>query len=282
VTIPSTPRGRRESGQAAVEAALTLPLVVFMMLGTLQLFMLMQARLMAQYAAYQAARVGSITNGRCDAMTDAAILTLIPTFAAYLGAQSHMVGTPGQQLGAAFNQYKSTGTHGNNQYGLYKTAGSPGTWGADAIVWLAREHPNFAAGDNPVLAQQQFDLPIVAPAVPIHMEVKLVYWAPLQIPFADWVFSRLALAQMGILAYTGRDSPLQANQQANWTASGGTWIAAGNTETQIATQLQARVLNNHYAFPIVVTYAVRLMSPADLSDYPPYQTQNCGTTPANI
>jgi Flp pilus assembly protein TadG len=49
------PRRRRDSGQSAVETALVLPLVTFMILGTLQLFMLLQAKLMAQYAVYQAA-----------------------------------------------------------------------------------------------------------------------------------------------------------------------------------------------------------------------------------
>ena len=43
MTVPAN----RERGQAAVEAALTLPLTVFLILGALQLFMLIQARIMA-------------------------------------------------------------------------------------------------------------------------------------------------------------------------------------------------------------------------------------------
>ena len=35
---------RAESGQAAVESALTLPLAVFLILGSLQLFLMLQAR----------------------------------------------------------------------------------------------------------------------------------------------------------------------------------------------------------------------------------------------
>jgi hypothetical protein len=272
----SSPGGRRESGQAAIESALSLPLVMFLILGTIQLFMLMQARLMAQYAAYQAARVGSTTEAHCDAMVDASVLSLLPTFASYLGAQSSYGGSPGQRLGAAFNAYKSTGPHGLTSYGGYKTSGSPGAWGPDEIVWIAREHPDFALGDSPVIAQQQFDNPIVAPATPVHLELKLVYWAPLQIPFADWVFSRMALAQMGILSYTATASPIQINQQANWTAGGG-WLNGS-----IASELKRRVLIQHYAFPIVVTYAMRMMSPVDLRDFPPFQTQNCGNTPAGI
>ncbi len=50
----------RESGQALVEAALTLPLTVFLILGTLQLFLLLQARTLTEYAAFLAVRKGSV------------------------------------------------------------------------------------------------------------------------------------------------------------------------------------------------------------------------------
>ena len=53
---------RRDSGQALVESALTLPLLVFMVLGTLQLFMMLHARIMTQYAAYKAVRAGSLVS----------------------------------------------------------------------------------------------------------------------------------------------------------------------------------------------------------------------------
>ena len=86
-----------QSGQAAVESALTLPMMVFLVLGTMQLFMLLQAKAMAQYAVFQAARVGSVTNGRCDVMTHAAVLALIPTIRSFLGPTS--AGTPGEKLG---------------------------------------------------------------------------------------------------------------------------------------------------------------------------------------
>jgi Flp pilus assembly protein TadG len=38
---------KRDSGQAAVESAITLPLVIFMVLGSLQLFAVMQSRILA-------------------------------------------------------------------------------------------------------------------------------------------------------------------------------------------------------------------------------------------
>src|SRR5687767_15741362 len=71
-----------ESGQAAVETALTMPMVLFVLLGTLQLFMMLQARLMAEYAAYRAVRAGSTHQGDCRAMLQAAIGALLPTITA--------------------------------------------------------------------------------------------------------------------------------------------------------------------------------------------------------
>src|SRR5207244_3103185 len=73
-------RMRRARGQAAVETALTLPLFLFMILGTLQLFLMLQARLMAEHAVFAATRTGALSSGRCTRMKHAALLTLLPTF----------------------------------------------------------------------------------------------------------------------------------------------------------------------------------------------------------
>src|SRR5205814_5690456 len=70
----------QQSGQAAVETALTLPLLLFLVLGTLQLFLMFQARLMTEYAAYRAVREGSVSQGNCKRMLQAALVTLLPTF----------------------------------------------------------------------------------------------------------------------------------------------------------------------------------------------------------
>src|SRR5882762_470367 len=72
----------REAGQAAVEAALTLPLAVFLMLGTLQLFLLLQARIIAQHAVYKAVRAGSLNSGDCVPMQQAAVAVLLPSITA--------------------------------------------------------------------------------------------------------------------------------------------------------------------------------------------------------
>lgn len=69
----------RDRGQAAVEAALTLPLFMFVLLGTLQLALMHQARLLTKYAAYKAVRVGAMTSADMAKMERAALAVLVPT-----------------------------------------------------------------------------------------------------------------------------------------------------------------------------------------------------------
>ncbi len=70
---------RLKRGQTAIEAALVMPLMVFFTLGLVQLTMLQQARLMTEYATYQAARAGIVWNGSNERMHDAAVMALLPT-----------------------------------------------------------------------------------------------------------------------------------------------------------------------------------------------------------
>ncbi|WP_224360339.1 TadE family protein [Hyalangium versicolor] len=76
--LVSQRRGRNEAGQVAVEAALVMPLFVFFILGILQMGLTAQARVMAKYAAYRAARVGAMNNADPSAIEAAAILHLLP------------------------------------------------------------------------------------------------------------------------------------------------------------------------------------------------------------
>jgi hypothetical protein len=68
----------RESGQAAVEAAIVLPLFVFLMLGILQIGLMHQARLMTKYAAYRAVRAGALHNAKTEEMERAGLAVMLP------------------------------------------------------------------------------------------------------------------------------------------------------------------------------------------------------------
>jgi hypothetical protein len=69
-----------EDGQAVVEAALVLPAMIFLLLLTIQLTQLQRARILADYAAFAAARTGIVYNGDPHKMTDAATLAILPSF----------------------------------------------------------------------------------------------------------------------------------------------------------------------------------------------------------
>jgi hypothetical protein len=68
----------RESGQAAIESAIVLPLFVFLLLGIIQIGLMHQARLMTKYAAYRAVRAGAIHNAKTDEMERAALAVMLP------------------------------------------------------------------------------------------------------------------------------------------------------------------------------------------------------------
>ncbi|RKH74164.1 TadE/TadG family type IV pilus assembly protein [Corallococcus aberystwythensis] len=241
----------RESGQAAVESALTLPLVLFLILGSMQLFLLSQSRLLAQYGVFQATRVGSVNHGACTPMTHAALLSVLPMVHSFLGA-TNPGATPGEKLGRSFGRFR------DNHYGGYKGAGWDGVGGADeALVWLVREQPRPTADD--VVAFDQ-PLPRGGRTEPLRLEVRMVFWAPLRIPFADWVFSRMAAARLGIQSYT-EANPLFVAHRADWEQE------APQLAARTAAELGRRIARGHYAFPIEVTSTMRMMTPPRLSEF---------------
>lgn len=69
-----------ESGQAVVEAVIILPAMIFLLLCTIQLTQVQQARVMVEYAAFSAARAGIVMNADVNSMHDAASLAVLPTF----------------------------------------------------------------------------------------------------------------------------------------------------------------------------------------------------------
>ena len=62
-----------------MEAAFVLPAMVFLVLCAIQLAQIQQARLLAEYAAFNAARAGIVHDGNPGPMHDAALLSLLPS-----------------------------------------------------------------------------------------------------------------------------------------------------------------------------------------------------------
>jgi hypothetical protein len=156
----------------------------------------------------------------------------------------------------------------NNDYSTFHG------WSGDSIVWLIRESPRFPR-DDVIAARDHFDYPLTA-GQPVRLEVRAIFWAPLLIPFADWVFSRMALAHLGLGDYN-YVNPLEPTQKnANWHREAG---ATFSLQGEIASELLRRVGDKHYVFPIDVSYTMRMMSPVQRSDF---DKPNCGPTPQTL
>ncbi|NOK10206.1 TadE/TadG family type IV pilus assembly protein [Corallococcus exercitus] len=262
-----SPREAGESGQALVEAALSLPLVVFLILGALQLFLMMQARVMTHYAAFRATRAGSVAHGDCERMTHAAILALIPTFHSFMGQGTGSLNGPlGRGAGSDAPRLlaEAFAARMNNRYAGSGGAG-PGLDGVHnrSIVWILRD---LAGGGVDSPEDSDFD----RPGHLRRLEVQLVFWYPLRIPFANWVMSRMFLAHFGLRPYTDANPLLVAERNANW--NGGEVTPSHVLDGELAAELADRVNARQYVFPIITTFTMRMMTPVK-SRY--FATMNC-------
>lgn len=243
-----------------VESALTLPLMVFLILGLLQLFLMMQGRLMAEYAAFRATRVGSVRHGDCEAMTHAAILALMPSYYSFLGGPG---GSPGERLANAFaarrdNRYD--GGPGRSNRVLMPDGNHTGS-----IVWIIRDSPLAAGVPREDEHFDQWDAGIV------RLETRLVYWFPLKIPFANWVIARLTMARWGWRDYTNQN-PLMPTEKARWTQGPETLGLEGLIRDETLRRLDAE----EYVIPIHASASLRMMTPVQQRYF---LTQNCPPAP---
>lgn len=250
---------RKARGQVAVEAAITLPLVLFMILGALQLFMMLQARILAQYAVARMARIGSVNHGSCEAMTHAGVATLLPSFSSFLG--------PSGGGGSRANRYvQSVRRRINGNYDPNLDSGHD-----EPIFWIVRESPTLT--DITPEHEDAFDLELNGQVT--LLELRMIYFYPLRIPFANWVMARIVLTQFGLQSYAEANPYIVTQRNANWTSPAGAFAI----DNEIGTELLRRFDRRHFVAPIDVTFATRMMSPAWRSEF---RTQNCPPAPETL
>lgn len=229
-------RPERESGQAAVESALVLPVLILLSLGILQLAMLQQARLMTDYAAFQAARAGIVWNGSSERMTDAAFVSLLPT----LGATNTLANLAKTYARAkftdlAFQKLPWSGPaeiNGQPMKGLVRVDTiSPANYPELSTVWNLRgkaawEELDFDAADTyseglPELGARfnKFGAPEVVNADQDFLRrvnvltLRVRYWYELRIPFANWfVFLSWFAANADTVLHGALDRPTTLNE----------------------------------------------------------------------
>lgn len=227
----SVGRSARESGQAAVESALVMPIMVLLALGILQLTMLQQARLMTDYAAYQAVRSGIVWNGNSERMHDAALLSLLPT----MGATNNVTNLAktyarAQLTDLAFQALPWSGPPEVNGQPLKGTVRvdtlNPANYPQLGSIWNLRGKGNWEELDFDAADTYSEGLPELSerfsrfsdPNVPASdqellrrvgvLTVRVRYWYELRIPFANWfVFVSWFAANAGTVLHGALDRP---------------------------------------------------------------------------
>lgn len=225
-----------------METAIVLPLTIFLFLGTLQLFMILQARILSEYAIFRAARAGSVGYGDCRPMRHAALAVLMPAIT--------RASTPAD-LGAAFQKRR------NNRYDPTEDrAGNRPLTGP--IIWIAREHPTLA--EIPIEQDREFDTTYN----PMRLEMKMIFWFPMRIPFANWVMAYMFLTHFGLATYDYTNPILPTEKNAGWPDT-----AAGNIDAAVGAEFKTRVQAGEYVFPIQTNYTMRMMTPAKVDYFDP-------------
>jgi hypothetical protein len=274
-----------------VEAALTLPLVMFVMLGTLQLFMMFHGRIVTQLAAYRATRAGSVSSGNCNRMTSAAVLQLLPAIHPYLNSTSPG-GSPGEKLANAWASMCSGGNpYGcRNNYGgqIVINDGGRSTAATGTIVWIRRRLGGRSAIVDASGAGQdtEFDQAPPGPngSSSMRMETELIFFMPMKIPFANWVMAKMIQAYWGLQAYTARNPLMEAGKAMNANSQGSGWedpSGASNLAGAVLAEMTSRMNAGEYVFPITATFSMRMMTPLKSLNYNP-GAPNCAPTPPSI
>lgn len=199
---PWRPSRHSQSGQAAIETAIILPLFVFLLLGIIQLGMMHQARLMAKYAAYRAVRMGSLHHARQEDMERAGLAALLP-----LISQDRGGGESIQPVTGAENFQKKWNAEGirTNQMPDAKLPYVAVTTCGPTLQELsggAREL-DF---DDPRVASSPYDEWLQSHRTKLRIQVTLNYRLP--IPFANWVIHSIAMQrELPMLMRMGKQAP---------------------------------------------------------------------------
>ena len=225
---------RRDSGQAMIETAIVMPLFVFMVLGTFQLGLMHQARLMTKYAAYKATRAGAIHSASGKVMAAAALATLVPLVARKVPGGESFIKTV-DPVGAkkAFNNFwdgsKVKDHEGTHIPVLTVTICNPTSTAAETGDW------DFPSGD--VADWKTNDK--------TKLTVQVLFNYRLVIPFANMVLWRITRGE--------------ENAQLLRVTRLGIKPLPGNT-AKLGTDYTAAADNNIYLIPIRANWNMRMQS----------------------
>lgn len=185
---------KNESAQALVETVIVLPVVIFFILGTIQLTLMHQARLMLEYAAFNAARTGSVWNANPARMRMAALLSMIASRPGWPHLTSiGQIDDYGEMVTSAAQLILMGQVQGGVENGIATVMEMLGDenpnvdLGAYSLIKVAILSPTQAdAGDA-----EEIDFDSVGKTFDerkkSQLSIRVTYFYKLFIPFANWI-----------------------------------------------------------------------------------------------
>ena len=256
--VYNRPVRKGEQGQALVEAAFILPAMIFLLLLTVQLTQLQNARIMVEYAAFSAARAGIVKNGDNGSsngfdgpMHDAAVMAILPTF----GRTDSIPAILATRV----------------RYAAEEAVLRPLGLAPVRVYVLSPTRADFASFGQHLNGQEiDFDdlRPAAADATLLSLQVRYLY--EMKVPFANKLIQTLWLAS--------RAGVLRAWQGSDWTgpkiggqagidavafsrvAAAGRTVADGTPEGIRLGGLVAAGAGNRYFLPVEAWYTMRMQS----------------------
>ncbi|AKU93312.1 TadE/TadG family type IV pilus assembly protein [Vulgatibacter incomptus] len=242
-----------ESGQAAVETAIVLPLFLALLLGVLQLALFHQARLLTEYAAFQAARAGAVWNGDPTKMQDAAIFALAPTACPTRVPLASRLCAPR----ASDSEWTRQAAGVAALQALSYADGFPGVQVHILSPYWNEHAPLFDVG--PDRDELDFDLQSDEARDANVLTIQVQYWFELKIPFVDWVIWHAWVASLGGLSASAVYSSFR--DQEIHRGSDYHTVRESSVRAMLAAGLSGSDRSRRaYFIPIVVHHSMRMQS----------------------
>jgi hypothetical protein len=236
---------RAETGQAAVESALTIPMMVFALLGILQVVMGYHARILNEYAAFKVARAASVYRATCrdgngrSVLTNAALMALLPS----MGSS---VACPWSETQSASGSPDLTSCTKQKYSAIARDVLNKNRTRVGTPIVLVKYYVTNQ------LAVPKFDLPLTG-GTPMKVHVKLAYFYEYRIPVVNWMLAKYWLAMQTGVAWASRD-PIMLTTEANQPP------VSSTMDSEILSWARVAIQRGYMTTPIVSSFTMRMMS----------------------
>ncbi|MCE9673058.1 pilus assembly protein [Myxococcus stipitatus] len=250
----------RQAGQAAVETAIIVPMMVFIVLGIIQLGMVHHARLMTEYAVYRAVRSGIVNHGDCTLMERSALAGLLPTLAPLSGSDG--MGSRIDKLDQAMRFHSRYTTRLLTTRNNFYSAGPLPLLRVEVVNPRRSDLDELFGTYGAHMEEREIDYDDTRDERVVEanlLSVRLTYFYELRIPFANWQLHSF---------YMGREylDQLKGYPFANQRVQGGSatqyLLDRGAERDQDHARIArvARGSPGKYVIPLVATWSMRMQS----------------------